>query len=286
MAVGTFTQPDHETQAASAYKDALDNSIAVMSRVGALFAPHEQDTPDMTVRLDAGALPSGTGVLEVTAQSTYTLVAPVSNPRIDRVVIDAATGVVSVIQGTEASSPVPPNITTGKLPICQISLATDTTEITNADITDERLLGGGSGSSSYQDILVSDLYFTTNNYADSAAVALAKGYGTWIRWGAGRFPVCFNSGDSDFNLGEKTGGSKTKSLSHSHTVSAHVHNISNAIVSITTGLGEIIKWIIDGTYPPVIVTDSGGGGDTGAAGSASQDVLNPYIVMYAWKRTA
>lgn len=47
--------------------------------------------------------------------------------------------------------------------------------------------------------------------------------GTWVAWGAGRVPVGYSSSDSDFNASEKTGGSKTQNLSHSHTVNAHSH---------------------------------------------------------------
>lgn len=47
--------------------------------------------------------------------------------------------------------------------------------------------------------------------------------GTWVAWGAGRTPVGYNSSDSDFNSAEKTGGSKTQNLSHSHTVNSHSH---------------------------------------------------------------
>lgn len=282
MTVGTFIQPDHETQFATPYKDAIDNSIQVLSRIGALFAPHEQGTPNMTVRLDAGALSGSTGPLEVAAQSTSTIAAPASQPRIDRVVIDASTGVVSVIQGTEAGSPVPPNVPSGKLPICKVTLDPSTTAITNANLTDERLLGGGSGVN--QDILVGDLYFTTINYANGAAVAAAKAYGTWIRWGEGRFPVCFNAADSDFNTGEKTGGAKSKPTpTHAHYVQPHYH-YSYTHTDEPPGYRNLGTWEYNFSYTDV--SGASGGGNTDVGGSESMNVLNPYIVMFAWKRTA
>ncbi len=71
-------------------------------------------------------------------QVTGTITAPVTNPRIDRVVCDQTTGVISVITGVESTTPSAPAITSGKYPLAQIKLATSTTTITNSIITDER----------------------------------------------------------------------------------------------------------------------------------------------------
>lgn len=151
MTVKTFTQPDYAdvAQTGSIYPTNIDKAIAVHHRMAGAFAPHAQSTPNMTVRVDAGALAGSGAPVEVAAQSTGTIVAPVTNPRIDRIVIDASTGAVAVIAGTEAGSPVAPVIPNGYLPIAQVALATSTAAITNALITDERVSaaasnGGGS----------------------------------------------------------------------------------------------------------------------------------------------
>ena len=53
--------------------------------------------------------------------------------------------------------------------------------------------------------------------------------GTWTVWGSGRVPVGVNTTDTDFNTVEKTGGSKTNTLTtaqipaHSHTQNSHNH---------------------------------------------------------------
>lgn len=147
MTVATFTQPDYPTQTDSTdYASSIDASIRVMSRIGGPFAAHEQSTPDMTVRVDAGAVLSGTTLTEVAAQSTGTITAPVSDPRIDRIVIDQSTGVASVVTGSEAASPSAPAVPSGKFPCAQVLLATSTTEITNSLITDERVGFHGSVS--------------------------------------------------------------------------------------------------------------------------------------------
>ncbi len=141
----TPTIPNFTNQTASVYKANIDAGFAVADRLAWAFAPHQQDqgspAPDMTLRLEAGAIFDGATLTEVAAQSTGTIIAPSVDPRIDRVVIDRATGAVSVIAGSEAASPTPPAITSGKVPIAQVLLATSTIEISNSDITDERDLG-------------------------------------------------------------------------------------------------------------------------------------------------
>ena len=53
--------------------------------------------------------------------------------------------------------------------------------------------------------------------------------GTWAAWGTGRVPVGVNTGDTNFNTVEKTGGANTHTLSsnempsHGHTQNSHNH---------------------------------------------------------------
>lgn len=148
MTVGTWSQPNFETQYGTEYKTNIDNCFRVATRYADSFAPHEQSTPNMTVRLDAGFLWTNEGLVEVAAQNTPTITAPTSNPRIDRVVINNTTGAVSVITGTESATPQPPAIPSGTYPVAQIYLVPETTYITNQIITDERIFFGGAGSSS------------------------------------------------------------------------------------------------------------------------------------------
>lgn len=137
--VATFSIPNYTTQDPAAYKAAIDAGFRVGQRIVDAFAPHEQTSPNMTVRLDAGAIFSGATITEIAAQSTGTITAPVSNPRIDRVVCNLISGAVSVITGAENASPVAPAITAGNFPVAQILLGTSTTLITNSLITDERI---------------------------------------------------------------------------------------------------------------------------------------------------
>ncbi|MFN0042815.1 MAG: hypothetical protein ACKVSF_06350 [Alphaproteobacteria bacterium] len=136
--MSTYVQPSNSSQVVPTYVGAIDASTSVMSRVAAMFACHENSSLNMQIKVDAGAIYDGTNLTEIAQQTSGTITAPVSNPRIDRVVIDRRTGVLQVVAGSEAVSPVPPAIPSGKLHCARISLATGQTTIANANITDER----------------------------------------------------------------------------------------------------------------------------------------------------
>lgn len=140
MTVAKFSQPDKTAQQAEPgqYAADIDASINVMSNVAAAFAPHEADTPDMTVVLDSGKMISGQVLTNVGQQVSAVITAPVTDPRIDRIVIDSVTGVLQVISGLEAVTPVPPSIPESAIAIAQILLTVSTTSITNSIISDER----------------------------------------------------------------------------------------------------------------------------------------------------
>jgi len=114
---------------------------------GNQFAPHEALTPDMTVVIDAGRLPTLTGVLQVVQQTSALIVAPTTNPRIDRIAINYATGALVIITGTPAASPVAPSYTSNYYRIGKILIPVGTTAILSTMITDERMTndirGGG-----------------------------------------------------------------------------------------------------------------------------------------------
>lgn len=131
------------TQNAAAYPTNIDAAINAMAGPGFAFAPSAQDTPNMTVRVEAGAVLNGSTLTEISAQSTASIAAPTTNPRIDRVVYDKLTGAVSVVTGTPAASPSAPAIPTGKMPCARVLLSVGQTAITNAAITDERVAGSG-----------------------------------------------------------------------------------------------------------------------------------------------
>lgn len=160
-------KPDFTTDTATEYKTAIDVGFQGVERTAWSFAPHPAATPDMTVRLNPGAIWDGSTdtLTEKAAQTTSTFTAPVTNPRIDRIVVDETTGDYSIVAGSEAASPTAPAIPTGKFPVCQIEFATTTTSIgyvataTVAAIVDERvpfIVAGGAGGKLAQMVYVTD----------------------------------------------------------------------------------------------------------------------------------
>lgn len=148
--------------------------------------------------------------------------------------------------------------------------------------------------------------------------------GTWAPWGIGRTIVGVDAGQAEFNISEKTGGSKNVDLSHSHTVNNHTHWVNdhtltasempwhthnglnwagdNKSVTLNNGSGGHYlnaNWNTGAAGDSNIVTNGSGGnaphnhGSTGGSApgtnyqlSSSQPVLPPYITCYLWKRTA
>ncbi len=180
--------PDFTSQTASVYKANIDAGFAVADRLAWAFAPHEQDVgspqPDMTLRLEAGAIFDGGTLTEVAAQDTAVITAPSVNPRIDRVVIDRGTGAVSVVTGTEAASPTPPAVPAGKVPVAQVALTTGSTEITNSDITDERALGlPGGPITTRGDVIRGDVSGNPERLAVGTADQVLTTDGADVLWG-------------------------------------------------------------------------------------------------------
>ena len=134
---------------------------------------------------------------------------------------------------------------------------------------------------------------TVTNYADSAAVVAAYGGTTWVRFGAGKVLVGYDSGDSNFNTVEGTGGSKDAIVvSHSHTASTtstdsgHQHSV-NTYSRLEGGTGGNSFWVdIAGTNTGTAsanITSSTTVDSTGSSGTNAN--LQPYVTVYMWKRT-
>jgi len=148
MTVSTFVVSSSDSMPVTTWPLVIDGNLTVLARVGGAFASHQQAEADMTVAVDPGYVFDGVSLTEIGAQSTSTISAPVENPRIDRIVIDRLTGLVSVVPGVEAPSPSAPDIPAGTLPIARVLLQITSTVITNDMITDERAVNwaGMSGS--------------------------------------------------------------------------------------------------------------------------------------------
>lgn len=113
--------------------------------------------------------------------------------------------------------------------------------------------------------------------------ATLLGYGTWSAFGAGRVLVGLDSGDVNFDTVEETGGAKTVAAAGTNsapTFTGSPTNASSANLSVnlfaedTSASGKTPSTTAQGTVSAPTFT-----------GSATS-VVQPYIVVYMWKRTA
>jgi len=109
------------------------------------------------------------------------------------------------------------------------------------------------------------------------------GVGTWAAFGAGRVLVGINASDSDFNTVEEVGGAKTDS--HTLTLNeipSHVHGYTGIQGNGNPdGSSDSVAAGQPTSYPRQTELDYEGGG-----AAHSHDIVQPYIVVYFWKRTA
>ena len=108
--------------------------------------------------------------------------------------------------------------------------------------------------------------------------ATLLGVGTWVAYGEGRVPVGKASSGTFDTLGA-TGGAETHTLSENEMPS-HSHTVTFPRQNTSGGGGPVHPCMDNGTGGPVYPTVSSAGGD------AAHNNLQPYIVVYMWKRTA
>jgi hypothetical protein len=139
--------------------------------------------------------------------------------------------------------------------------------------------GGGGGLTGDQivDLLypVGALYVST--LATNPGTLLA--HGTWVAFGAGRVMVGIDAGQAEFDTVEETGGAKTHTLASSE-MPAHVHNQTR----LPTATGGSTGFTVDTSMSGTPATTSVDTGSTGGGGAHNN--LQPFIVVYMWKRTA
>lgn len=119
------------------------------------------------------------------------------------------------------------------------------------------------------------------NADDDTNPGTLLGYGTWTAFGTGRVLVGLDSGDTDFDTAEETGGEKEVTLtdsqmpSHHHNVPSHISDSGNGVAAHTRG--NVTSGDVSG--------HSSGNTDVKGSDEAHNN-LQPYIVVYMWKRTA
>ena len=104
--------------------------------------------------------------------------------------------------------------------------------------------------------------------------ATTFGVGTWSLFGQGRVTVCIDTGQTEFNVNGETGGAKTHTLTEAEMPShAHNYDWENTRGSGASGAGDGAS-----SFYTKTTTTAGGGG--------AHNNLQPYIVVYRWKRVS
>ena len=121
------------------------------------------------------------------------------------------------------------------------------------------------------------------NAAVSTNPATLLGFGTWAAYAEGKVPVG-KASSGTFDTLNATGGAETDAHtlttaeipSHTHTIQGRNYNISLHDIA-----GTVLEPYTSHGSNSDPSTDATGGG-----GSHTHDILQPYIVVYMWKRTA
>tara|TARA_E500000305_G_scaffold107621_1_gene108008 strand:+ start:335 stop:1006 length:672 start_codon:yes stop_codon:yes gene_type:complete len=162
------------------------------------------------------------------------------------------------------------------------SVGTSSTQVATTAFVQSALVGAYPVGSIYMNATV----------ATNPATLL--GFGTWAAFGAGKVPVGLNASDSDFDTVEETGGSKDSIIpTHNHTAASVVddpgHNHTFTRYSqLQGGTGGSTFWVnattvntSTATTNITVTTTTANAGE-----SATGKNLQPYVVVYMWKRTA
>lgn len=152
------------------------------------------------------------------------------------------------------------------------SSATAKTRVAKGSAKQVWMMNSGATAPEWANIFpVGSIYISTVSTNPSSFFG-----GTWTAFGAGRTLVGIDAGQTEFDTVEETGGSKTHTLttdeipSHLHTQTvANFWSADNSSGSGATYQGE---------------NTTGNTGSTG--GGQAHNNLQPYIVVYMWKRTA
>jgi hypothetical protein len=151
--------------------------------------------------------------------------------------------------------------------------------------------------------------------------ATLMGFGTWSQIAQGQMLIGQKATDADFNVAEETGGAKTVTIAqanlpnistsagtaHTHVQNGHTHTINDpghrhnqAQTQVESGSGSTVadnsttnEWttatagtgITINNATPTNQNESTHTHSLGGSGTAIS-VVNPYFVVYAWKRTA
>ena len=129
---------------------------------------------------------------------------------------------------------------------------------------------------------IGSIFTTVTAYANSAAVVAAIGGTTWVAFAAGKMLIGLDSGDTDFDTVEQTGGAKTHTLTEAE-LPAHSHDYAGGEYTGANDYGTNMS--VNNLGSTTDGRSKNFNSETVGSGSA-HSIMNPYIAVYMWKRTA
>ena len=151
----------------------------------------------------------------------------------------------------------------------------DSTGMRNLTVSGTVTIGSNTATTLQAVYPVGSIYI---NAAVATNPGTLLGFGTWAAFGSGRVIVGLNAGDSDFDTVQETGGAKTHTLSTAELPS-HTH-------SFTLDSSDNGGSAHDHALFPDNSSSSEGFTTGATGGGGAHNNVQPYIVVYMWRRTA
>lgn len=153
---------------------------------------------------------------------------------------------------------------------------------------------------------VGSVYINANTLTNPSTLL---GFGTWTAFGAGRVMVGIDAGDTSFDTAGETGGSKDAVVvSHTHALTdpGHRHNTTldgsvGTSATFQSQIGQTEYSTVNGGYESAFARGTADSTEANASTSSTSTTgitisstgtsgtnanLQPYVVVYMWKRTA
>jgi len=109
------------------------------------------------------------------------------------------------------------------------------------------------------------------------------GIGTWSAHGTGKVTVGIDSSDTDFDTVDETAGDKT----HTHVLSASGYaKLSNTGKADMVSVGSFVTDYLEADFAPTSSSSTATAGIALGGATNAGSSLQPYIVVYRWRRTA
>ena len=129
---------------------------------------------------------------------------------------------------------------------------------------------------------VGSIYIATVSTNPDTLMFGGSGHTTWTAFGAGKTLVGIDSGDTDFDTSEETGGNKTTTTTTVVPIDGY-GTTGGSPGTVASG-----RMVVGSGNPEASETLESlrAAGNTQTITSSDINVVQPYIVTYMWKRTA